>query len=624
VNKKRLKSNLSLFFLIYSFMRKYYEFLVEKQIESINESIVYFSPKLREELAKVKHPIAKDILSKEGTNPKEDVTFLDVDWREGYVTFKTMKSMLKGIEEEAPIEELKPMLKRVEDEFIKAYSDEYLVNLPSWNKSRNPVKVGKIVNILSPGKWTPGDIEKFTDKFKAVQKGETSMAIKVVEGDEIAFWYNEKNYLNDGSTLGSSCMRYEKCENYFDIYTKNPEVCKMVCLLDEDENNQPKLRARALLWKVDSIRTWNGNPKFEWFMDRQYAISDADVEYLREWANREGYAYKSSNSFGGFTGVTFNEGNFKINMAVQLKDEGYRLFPYVDTFRRFNPDEAKLYNDEDQNYAGDYLLNSTSGGYEEITGVWSEWLGDTIPEDESVWSDHVDSYLYESDAVYISKGSRMHQGWWPQNHDNIVFDEWYQDSIHINDAYYSEHYGGYILGDETVDVVDYVEKDGNCNEEPCWVHENDSCYLRFNNSNIKNTFWYNHLSEKRNSNWEDHYGILNNLLVKDWKDEWILKEFKIELYEIVGDNPYSDLEYCETGAALVLGLELGKDEQVWDGLEYFNLLLMEVGFEELEKLATEKRNSFEVSTDGDSKLNYGKSLRCSKFMNELNRYATIL
>jgi hypothetical protein len=100
-----------------------------------------------------------------------------------------------------------------------------------------------------------------------------------------------------------------------------------------------------------------------------------------------------------------------------------------------------------------------------------------------------------------------------------------------------------------------------------------------------------------------------------------LKDFKVELYEIVGDNPYSDLEYCDSGAALVLGLELGEDDQVWDGLEYFNLLSMEVGFGELEKLATEKRNSFEVET---GHLSYAKSLRCSKFMTDLNRYKSIL
>ena len=100
-----------------------------------------------------------------------------------------------------------------------------------------------------------------------------------------------------------------------------------------------------------------------------------------------------------------------------------------------------------------------------------------------------------------------------------------------------------------------------------------------------------------------------------------MKQFKIELYEIVGDNPYSNLEYCDSATALVLGLKLGGDGKVFDVLEYYNLLLEEIGFEELEKLATEKRNSFEVET---GHLSYAKSLRCTQFLNDLNRYATVL
>jgi hypothetical protein len=51
---------------------------------------------------------------------------------------------------------------------------------------------------------------------------------------------------------------------------------------------------------------------------------------------------------------------------------------------------------------------------------------------------------------------------------------------------------------------------------------------------------------------------------------------------------------------------------------------MEVGYEELEKLTIEKRNSFEVATEGDSKLNYAKSLRCNQFLGTLKKYATVL
>jgi hypothetical protein len=75
---------------------------------------------MREDLGKVKHPIAKAILSMEGTDRKEDITFIDVSPQEGFVTFKTMKSMLKGIEEEAPVPDLIPLLKGVETEFNKS------------------------------------------------------------------------------------------------------------------------------------------------------------------------------------------------------------------------------------------------------------------------------------------------------------------------------------------------------------------------------------------------------------------------------------------------------------------------------------------------------------------------
>jgi hypothetical protein len=51
-------------------MKTYNEFLVEKELQPINESILYFSPQMREDLGKVKHPIAKAILSMEGTDRK--------------------------------------------------------------------------------------------------------------------------------------------------------------------------------------------------------------------------------------------------------------------------------------------------------------------------------------------------------------------------------------------------------------------------------------------------------------------------------------------------------------------------------------------------------------------------
>jgi hypothetical protein len=60
-------------------MKKYQQFLESKQFEQINESIVYLSPKLREEIKKIKHPIAKELTEFEGQEDKErDITFLDI------------------------------------------------------------------------------------------------------------------------------------------------------------------------------------------------------------------------------------------------------------------------------------------------------------------------------------------------------------------------------------------------------------------------------------------------------------------------------------------------------------------------------------------------------------------
>jgi hypothetical protein len=56
-------------------------------------------------------------------------------------------------------------------------------------------------------------------------------------------------------------------------------------------------------------------------------------------------------------------------MSVKIKSESYSRFPYVDTFRRYDPDSGILYNDdeEDSEYEGHYILADTGGGtYTEI------------------------------------------------------------------------------------------------------------------------------------------------------------------------------------------------------------------------------------------------------------------
>src|SRR5690606_31262812 len=102
-----------------------------------------------------------------------------------------------------------------------------------FTKSRNPLKIGKFVNKVIPGRFKDTDIEAFVNKFKANLEN-TEERFELVEGDDIAYWYKSENYQKIQGQLGSSCMR-NKGSEVFEIYTKNPEVCKMLILIEKGE-----------------------------------------------------------------------------------------------------------------------------------------------------------------------------------------------------------------------------------------------------------------------------------------------------------------------------------------------------------------------------------------------------
>ena len=78
--------------------------------------------------------------------------------------------------------------------------------------------------------------------------------------------------------------------------------------------------------------------------------------------------------------VSFGDDDFDCTMEIELPKYVYQEFPFMDTFRRLDPDEYILHNDHDK-IEGHYLLNSTSGDFEEVSsGVWSVWHDDMIPE----------------------------------------------------------------------------------------------------------------------------------------------------------------------------------------------------------------------------------------------------
>lgn len=539
----------------------------------INETYVYYVKDFKDVLYKLskQSEIAKDLIDLEYRDVKNDMTFISLSDREGYISGSTLRNLKNNVEKSftawAKDQLLPPLSKQILDTMLdkieKGETSQSDVNFmfkeyDLGTKSRNDVKLGRLINALLPGKYTSKDIEEFTNKFKAALTNQGER-FEEVSGDDINHWYNADNYKEMSGTLGNSCMARKS--GLFGIYTENPDVCKLLILVEDD-----KLIGRALVWKLSSIKIYGKDPIDDlWFMDRQYTIKDSDVEKFRNYAKEKGWIYKSSNNHHSFTNVTIEGEEKNANLSVKVEAKNYRRYPYMDTFRRYDSDEGILYNDddEDESYEGQYILNDTQGGYDQIaSGVWSEWHDRRIPHDQAVWSDWADSYLDRDYSTYVEVGSRRYRdSWYPEDCDDIVYDEWIDEPIHTDDAVYSEAYRYYLYDANAVQVINRIDSDGEAmGADSNWYHKDDDDIIKA--GEYRGQTWYKVLSNKWDS-WVDYDWAERELFTLDYKDEPIPSIFKLETYKIVGDKPeeLEDIEYLSEVDALLLGVKVDNDKE---------------------------------------------------------------
>ena len=225
--------------------------------------------------------------------------------------------------------------------FILVYyrsSASALIPVGSTSNRKSDVKLGKFINkfLAAIGKtFPPTVIEKFVKKYQLeVVLMKTSLDpinFKVVEGEEIRKWYNENIYENNKGQLGTSCMKYDRCQDYFDIYVENPEVCKLLIFT----SNDGKLAGRALLWTLENGRK---------YMDRIYTNKDSYDNLFLKWGKQNGY-----------------EKSINTNSIVNVKAKDYELYPYMDTFKFYKFDEGKLSNSHNAFKTPYFVLESTDG-----------------------------------------------------------------------------------------------------------------------------------------------------------------------------------------------------------------------------------------------------------------------
>jgi hypothetical protein len=88
----------------FKILRNFFNFKEEQDLVSLlNESMVYFSPRFREKISKIDSPITKDLLNIEGSDIKDDISFIDFAEQEGMFTFKTMKNFKNAFDKSAEI-----------------------------------------------------------------------------------------------------------------------------------------------------------------------------------------------------------------------------------------------------------------------------------------------------------------------------------------------------------------------------------------------------------------------------------------------------------------------------------------------------------------------------------------
>ena len=447
---------------------RYNTFLGERLFESaVNESMIYYTKEFKDSLYKLslKNKIAKDLIDVEYTDVKPDMTFIGMSDKEGYFSFtqikKAVNSLKKSVEEFAKTHGIEPdsmsrIYTSIEDGTTSQSDVNHLYNENPWSlkdKARSDAKIAKLVNQIFPDKYTNKEVEEFTNLFKKI--GDNTSEFVLVEGEDIRKWYNSDKYESDSGELGNSCMRYQKCGSYLDIYVENPEVCRLLILKSEDGES---IKGRVIIWKITDIDIEN----VEYYMDRIYAIDDATKLMFQQYADKQGWLKRLRSSYGDSRDFKLVDMEYEdIKATIQLKKWKFDYYPYMDTFKRLEKSDGILINDDDEDEQGYYIMTHTDGSYGDTSGKWSNWFDERIPESQAIYSEPLDDWIYNEDTVEVEVGSRRYIGVYPEDYEEIIEDCVTKNWIHRDDSVYSEWYDSYFLSEDAISAITWIDGDAD-------------------------------------------------------------------------------------------------------------------------------------------------------------------
>ena len=276
-------------------------------------------------------------------------------------------------------------------EIVKDYDNS---NDEVWiSKKRMSIRIGRLIGLLAPF-FSNQDIENFVNLYKSEFKRNDNIKFKIVEGDDIVKYYNEKYYHPGRGSLNKSCMRHDSCSRYMDIYKNNPEKIKLLILIDEHDN---KILGRSLIWKMDE-------PVGKILMDRIYTIDGSNQFLFKKYADLNKWIYKTRQTFDCTKFVVDGEELF---LQSKIYINGYfDFFPYIDTLIYYNEQEKYLTNSV-QDYKNCYNviklreINGNHSGNENF--VYDIFNKKIIKLDDSIYCYYGDGYTHKDDAFYLDE-----------------------------------------------------------------------------------------------------------------------------------------------------------------------------------------------------------------------------
>jgi len=288
-----------------------------------------------------------------------------------------------------------------------------------WTDKRTNLKIGKLIKMMfedhfpvnqpkdCPAPRTRNDIESFVNMFKAEREKNVNYArFEVVTGEDIRFWYDHQNYsrfAHQETPLGKSCMRYTESGKFLGMYTSNTDVFSMLILKDD----AGKLKGRAILWNLEV-------PSKRIFMDRIYTVNDFDIEIFKNYAKEQGWLYRTEQRYGWFNKIadpTTNSVYEYRDMLLQVTlnkhpERHYEYYPYLDSLSIYNKETHVLSNNGDlRTTTGHIILTDYQGRYhsevDDRPRVFSTFYNENILEDEAVYVDIDETWVYRGDEVYV-------------------------------------------------------------------------------------------------------------------------------------------------------------------------------------------------------------------------------